>query len=82
MSSTASRVETVGWLVVMAVLTVFAIPWFMWGDSRVVAGLPLWLWWHIGWLIAATFTFWVFGMRAWGLGITGIDSSVDRRENT
>lgn len=57
------------WVVVFAVLIVFAVPWFLWGNDRVVAGLPVWIWWHVGWMAAAAITFRVFAGRAWGLGI-------------
>lgn len=65
-----SRVERVGWIVVTAVMLVFAIPWFLWGNDRLLVGLPIWLWWHIGWLVLATVVLWVFTHRAWGIGIT------------
>lgn len=71
-----STVERYGWAVLMAVLLAFAIPWFLWGNSQVIYGLPVWLWWHIGWMIAASVVFWVFTKRAWGLGI--VDLSGDR----
>lgn len=66
MTSTA---EGYGWGVLMGILIAFAIPWFLWGDSRIAFGLPLWLWWHIGWMIVATLVFWLFTRRAWGLWI-------------
>lgn len=56
----------VGWGVVFGVLVAFAIPWFMWGDATVVAGLPVWLWWHIGWLALASVAFALFARRDWG----------------
>lgn len=65
-----SRAERYGWIVVMAAVVTFTIPWFLWGDSRTVAGLPLWLWWHIVWMVVASIVFWTFAQRAWGLGIT------------
>ncbi|SDR01590.1 DUF3311 domain-containing protein [Natronobacterium texcoconense] len=63
------RSELVGWIVVAIVLSALAIPWFLWGEGTVVAGLPLWLWWHIGWMILASIVFWIFTQRAWGIGI-------------
>lgn len=63
------RLELVGWLAVAVVLSVLAIPWFLWGDATIVAGLPLWLWWHIGWMGLVAVVFWVFTRRAWGIGI-------------
>ncbi|MDQ2050533.1 DUF3311 domain-containing protein [Natronolimnohabitans sp. A-GB9] len=77
------RLELVGWIAVAVVLCVFAIPWFLWDDATVVAGVPLWLWWHIGWMVLASLVFWLFTQRAWGIGIetasedasSGVDSS-------
>lgn len=64
-----STVATYAWIGVMAVLVVLAIPWFLWGNSQVVAGLPIWVWWHVGWMILAAVVFWAFAKRAWGIGI-------------
>ncbi len=63
------RLELVGWTAVAIVLCALAIPWFLWGDATTVAGLPLWLWWHVGWMGLASVVFWVFTQRAWGIGI-------------
>ena len=63
------RLEQWGWLAVAFVLCALAIPWFLWGDATVVAGLPLWLWWHVGWMVLASAVFWAFARRAWGVGI-------------
>ena len=57
------------WAGIFALLIAFAIPWFLWGSNRVVAGLPVWLWWHIGWMVLAAVVFRSFTRRAWGLGI-------------
>ncbi|ELY94470.1 DUF3311 domain-containing protein [Natrialba taiwanensis] len=64
--------ELAGWITVGVVLCALAIPWFLWGNSTVVAGLPVWLWWHVGWMGLASVVFWYFARHAWGLGI-GID---------
>ncbi|ELZ03370.1 DUF3311 domain-containing protein [Natrialba asiatica] len=61
--------ELVGWITVGIVLCALAIPWFLWGNSTVVAGLPVWLWWHVGWMGLASVVFRQFARRAWGLGI-------------
>lgn len=68
-----STAERYGWAVLMTVLVTFAIPWFLWGDARIAFGLPLWLWWHIAWMIAASIAFWQFTKRAWGIGIVSTD---------
>ncbi len=66
------RMLDILWIAVFAILVAFAVPWFLWGDSTVVAGLPVWLWWHIGWMVLASIVFWVFTNRAWdrGMGVT------------
>ncbi|MXV64479.1 DUF3311 domain-containing protein [Natronorubrum sp. JWXQ-INN-674] len=63
------RLELAGWIVVAIVVSGLAIPWFLWGDATLVAGLPLWLWWHIGWMGLTSIVFWLFARRAWGIGI-------------
>ncbi|QLG49243.1 DUF3311 domain-containing protein [Natrinema halophilum] len=63
------RTELGLWIGVAVVLASFAIPWFLWGSATVVAGLPMWLWWHVGWMGLASIVFWVFTRRAWGIGI-------------
>lgn len=72
-------VKTVLWGAVALVLVALAVPWFLWGDSTVVAGLPLWLWWHVGWMTLTAGVFAVFARTAWGVGVeTGPDA--DRPE--
>lgn len=63
--------ERILWGVLAAVMLVFAIPWFLWGDASLLLGLPVWLWWHMVWLALAAVALWVFARRAWGIGITG-----------
>ncbi|WP_132057776.1 DUF3311 domain-containing protein [Halorussus amylolyticus] len=65
----ASKLEAIGWAAAFAAVVALSIPWFMWRDSTVAAGLPVWLWWHIGWMGVATVVFAAFAKRAWGLGI-------------
>lgn len=57
------------WPVAFVVLMALAIPWFMWGVDTVVAGLPIWLWWHVGWMALTAVVFYLFARRAWGLGV-------------
>jgi len=38
------------WIPTFALLVAFAVPWPLWGVDRVVAGLPVWIWWHVAWL--------------------------------
>jgi hypothetical protein len=57
------------WILVFAVLVALAIPWFLWGDGTVVAGLPVWLWWHIGWMALAAVVFALFARGAWDRGM-------------
>lgn len=64
-----NAVRTVGWTVVAVILMTLAVPWFLWGNAAVVAGLPVWLWWHIGWMGLASVVFAVFARTDWGVGI-------------
>jgi len=48
------------WIPTFAVLVAFAVPWPLWGVDRVVAGLPVWIWWHVAWLGLCTVLFWRF----------------------
>jgi hypothetical protein len=61
--------RTVVWSMVAGVLLALAVPWFLWGSARVVAGLPVWLWWHVAWMGVTSLTFAVFARRAWGVGV-------------
>jgi hypothetical protein len=60
------------WIPVFAVLVALAVPWFLWRDATVVAGLPVWLWWHIGWMGVASVAFYAFSRGAWdrGMGVS------------
>ncbi|OLZ39779.1 hypothetical protein A6E15_01725 [Natrinema saccharevitans] len=72
------RTELLPWLAAAVVLAGLTVPWFLWGTSTVVAGLPVWLWWHVGWMCLASVAFWLFAQRAWGIGIeTAGDGSSD-----
>ena len=73
------RTELAFWIAVAVVLAGLTIPWFLWGSATVVAGLPVWLWWHVGWMGFASIVFWRFAQRAWGIGIesAGGDGSRD-----
>jgi len=64
-----SRFELLGWGAGAFVLAALAVPWFLWRDSTVVAGLPLWLWWHVGWMVLASMGFFAFTRYGWGVGI-------------
>lgn len=68
------RFEAVGWAVVALTLAALSVPWFLWGSDAVTAGLPVWVWWHVGWLALTSLVFWVFTRRAWGLGVEGVGS--------
>lgn len=63
------------WVLVGVVLVGLAIPWFMWGTDTVVAGLPIWIWWHVGWLVLTAVVFAVFTRWGWGVGVTGSESA-------
>jgi hypothetical protein len=68
-SSVRSPLEAAAWVAVLAVVVVLAVPWFLWRSSVVAYGLPVWLWWHIGWMLLAAVVFYAFSRRAWGLGV-------------
>lgn len=64
-----SRFERYGWVAAFAVVVALAVPWFLWRSDAVVAGLPVWLWWHVGWMVVTAVVFRAFAGRAWGLGV-------------
>jgi len=68
-SKRTHRLQATGWAIAAVVLVAGSIPWFLWRDSTVVAGLPLWLWWHVGWLCLASFSFLAFTRYGWGIGV-------------
>jgi len=53
------------WAIVLVLLPVLSIPWFMWGEDGVWAGLPVWVWWHVAWMGVAAVAFALFARRAW-----------------
>ena len=58
------------WIPTFAVLIVFAVPWFLWGVDLVVAGLPVWVWWHVGWMCLCAVLFARFARGAWDRGMS------------
>ena len=69
--------DAVGWTAVFSILIALSVPWFLWGTDVIVAGLPVWLWWHIGWMVLTAVAFYLFAQRAWGLGVPGSESGGD-----
>ena len=63
------RTAGLPWGAAFALLVALAVPWFLWRDATVVAGLPAWVWWHVAWMVVAAATFAAFADRAWGLGV-------------
>jgi hypothetical protein len=61
------------WIAAFVVLVTFSVPWFLWGTSTVIAGLPVWLWWHVGWMGVAAVTFALFTRHAWDR-LMGVDT--------
>ena len=57
------------WAVVFAVLVVFSVPWFLWQHDLVIAGLPIWIWWHVGWMVVTALVFVLFTRHGWGVWI-------------
>jgi len=68
-----SRSE-LAWAVCFLALLALAVPWFLWQNDTLVAGLPLWLWWHVAWMGVTATAFAAFARRDWGLFV-----EVDRR---
>lgn len=68
------------WSLIGLVSIVFTVPWFLWRNDTVIAGLPVWLWWHIGWLGLCSIVFYGFTRRAWGIGIETGDERIDGSE--
>ncbi|WP_283401607.1 DUF3311 domain-containing protein [Halorubrum sp. DM2] len=70
------------WIPTFAILVAFAVPWPLWGVDRVVAGLPVWIWWHVAWLglCAALFALFVRS-GAWERGM-GQRSTTDSGSGT
>lgn len=64
--------RTAGWAVVALVLMTLSVPWFLWDSGTVAAGLPAWLWWHVGWMVLASIVFAVFAQTDWGVGVEGV----------
>ncbi|NHN47095.1 DUF3311 domain-containing protein [Halostella sp. JP-L12] len=64
-----SRTESIAWAIAFALLAVLAVPWFLWRDATVWAGLPVWVWWHVGWLALSAVVFAAFADRAWGVWV-------------
>jgi hypothetical protein len=64
------------WILALATLVALAVPWFLWRDATVLAGLPVWLWWHVGWMGLASVVFYLFTRRAWDRGM-GVDPDPD-----
>ena len=64
-----STARIAGWTVVALVLMALAVPWFLWGDAGTAFGLPVWLWWHVGWMGLAAVTFHLFTRGAWDRGM-------------
>ena len=69
-----SSLRAAGWTAVALVLSGLAVPWFLWGDTRTAFGIPMWLWWHIGWMALASVVFAVFAHTDWGLGVEEVDA--------
>jgi len=65
------------WGVGAILLAALAVPWFLWRSDAVVAALPVWIWWHVAWMGLTAVVFWAFTRRAWGLGITELDTEAD-----
>ncbi len=65
--------ESIIWGTTFVVLAVLAVPWFLWGVDVTWYGIPVWLWWHVGWLSLTTAVFYVFTRTSWGIW-TGVET--------
>jgi hypothetical protein len=63
--------ELLLWTGVALVLVALAVPWFLWRSDAVALGLPVWLWWHVGWMVLTSGVFYAFTGRGWGVGVEG-----------
>jgi len=70
----SEQMRLIGWSVAAVSLAALSVPWFLWETDTVAAGLPVWIWWHVGWLCLTAVVFWVFTRTAWGLGVEGVGS--------
>ncbi len=69
--------RNIAWTATFAILVAFAVPWPLWGIDLVVAGLPVWIWWHVGWLVLCSALFYAFvETGAWERGM-GVESGGD-----
>ncbi|ACV47657.1 hypothetical protein Hmuk_1542 [Halomicrobium mukohataei DSM 12286] len=75
---TRSRFEALGWALAALAVAALAVPWFLWRDSTVAAGLPLWVWWHVGWMGLASVAFYAFTRYGWGVGVEAETPEVNR----
>jgi hypothetical protein len=64
------------WIGAFAILTLLGVPWFLWGEESIVAGLPIWLWWHIFWMALASVVFYLFTRESWDR-MMGVDGGSD-----
>jgi hypothetical protein len=55
------------WAASFLLLLAFAVPWFLWRNDALFAGLPVWLWWHVAWMLVTAAVFAAFARRDWGL---------------
>jgi hypothetical protein len=53
------------WIVIFFITMVMGVPWFFWGSARLFMGIPLWVWYHTGWLLFLIFLFWLFVKTYW-----------------
>lgn len=53
------------WVAIFLVTMVMGVPWFLWRSSRLFMGIPVWVWYHIGWLLFLVFLFWLFVRTYW-----------------
>jgi Protein of unknown function (DUF3311). len=59
------RLRRVLWLLIGGVLIAAAVPWWLWGAPLRWGPLPVYVWYHIGWMGIVTLVFAHFARRWW-----------------
>jgi len=59
------------WAIALFIIMVMGVPWFLWGSSFLFLGIPVWVWYHVGWLFLVTIIFWIFVRTFWARSKTG-----------
>jgi len=58
-------IQRVRWVVIGVILVGASIPWWLWQDPLRWGPLPVYVWYHIGWMVVVTVVFIHFARRWW-----------------